>query len=78
MLTQMGVSELIAGNKSDYVDISVELGNDRNFYSEIQRKIEKTCSMIKRQYANSKNFSRALPQTTANVLEVNELKVFVV
>lgn len=41
MLAQMGVRELIAENKSDYVDIAVELGNDGNVYSEIQKKIEK-------------------------------------
>ena len=39
MLMQMGIPELIAGDKSDYVDISVELGKNKSFYSEMRKKI---------------------------------------
>jgi predicted O-linked N-acetylglucosamine transferase (SPINDLY family) len=39
MLKMMGLSETIGGDKSDYIQIAIELANDQRFHSKVKKKL---------------------------------------
>ena len=46
MLKMMGISETIATNQADYINVALRLGQDRNFYLQIKRLMQENQSKL--------------------------------
>jgi len=58
MLKEMGINELIASNKSNYIDISSNLLKDKKFYIETKDKISKNKNKLFNNLSVSKYFKK--------------------